>query len=557
MATREQQSLPARPSSFDWRALVASPWCLAVAVGLLALAISIVSLQRTVLGVGVESDFTGTYTVEAQRIHAGEPLKLNHHPPGYPFVLAAAHRIAGDWLQAGLWISGISALAFMSAGLATWRRLAGAPAAWGAMLAFACSTPFFTAASVAASDMLFAALVYVLLLLVTRALDAPGRTFFWAGCGAVAACVLMTRSNGLAAVVVLAAPFMAPRQAASRVRNLAVVAVAFLVPLFAWWIYASVTGSPTHPMQNYLNIAGAAYFDPTRPWIEQKVEHLAAMTSLADVLAYDPPRLIRQLLSNLALMPFRAARSLTWMPLALLAIPGLAILLLRRRSPALLVCLAILGGITAIVGIMGFQARFHLILVPLVGAQAGVAVASLWERFAIGRAARSVLVAALLVAAGAAAARSYSRVLPLVEAPVQREFAEAIPYLRAHTESDATLVVRGPSLAFQTGLSRVFLPDVASASELREALCRDTDPAHPVYLYIGEMERDYRSALIQDLAARPVPWLEPVARGSRTDWTLYRFHRERLDDGAGQSLCTSGAERIARAPSASRTTRRP
>ena len=68
------QSPPPSPSvsRIDWRRVAASPWTIGLAVPAACLLRShAYSLQRTFLGVEVESDFTGSFAREAQRILVG------------------------------------------------------------------------------------------------------------------------------------------------------------------------------------------------------------------------------------------------------------------------------------------------------------------------------------------------------------------------------------------------------------------------------------------------------------------------------------------------------
>jgi len=518
-----------------WHRLAASTWTLVGAGSIILLAILVVSLQRTVLGVGVESDFTGVFGREAQRILQAEPLLLPNHPPGYAIVVALGHLLTGDWLRAGLWISAISALVFMLTAVAIFRRLAGPTAAWGALLAFACSTPFLVHASLASSDMFFAALVYVLLALIVAVLASPGRIFLWAAAGAVAACVLLTRTNGLAAAAVLLLPLLVTDPMASRLRNLGAVNAGFVLPLLGWAAYATVSGSAMTPTDTYLNLAVAAYGDEAGTWGEQMFRFKATMHDLGDVLAHDPAQLARRFAENLALLPVRAARSLTWMPIALLAVPGLAIMLLKHRSLAFFACLFIVAGASAIPGILGFHARFHLTLVPFLGAMAGVAYAALLDRLAVRESMRAGLAVVVLAACTVVALKAQARVMPLVEVPAQREFAESIPVIRRETPRDATLVARNPNLTFETGRHAFYLPDVDSVADLRAALCRDVPRDRQAFLYLGGLERRFRPELAAALDMAAVDWLEPRASGSAMPWTLQRI---RLDRAA----CEPGAE---------------
>ena len=502
-------------------------------------AIACVSLQRTFLGVEVESDFTGSFAREAQRILTGQALELLTHPPGYPFVVALGRSLSGEWLDAGLWISGISAAVVLIASIATFRRLAGTAASWGALLACACSMPFLTYASTASSDMFFAALIYLLLALVVHALAAPRRLLLWTGCGAIAACVLLTRSNGMVAAAVLALPWLVPAHEANRARNFAALAVGFLLPLLAWFFYAASTDSPRWPAGNYRNIAVAAFVGRVRR-VARKSCRVAGRHSrnLADVLAYDPVRLVSRLATNLALLPAKAALTLTWIPFAVLAVPGLVLLLLRRRTPALLACLSLIAGMTLLTGILGYLARHYLMLVPLIGAMAGVAFAWALDRAALAQAPRVLVTLAAILVAGIVSARTHAKVLPQLETEVQVEFSQAASYVMRQTEPDAVIVARSCSISISTGRNGWYLEDVGAVSALYDDLCHGIGVTSPAYLFIGEMERSYRSDLVREISARPIPWLEPVARGTTSSWTLYRI---RLDQAQDMSCSSSSA----------------
>ena len=100
------------------------------------------SLQRTNFNMGVETDFTGRFAIDAMRILEGEALESRYHPPGFPFAAALARVLSGSWLAGGLWISGISALIVVTVGFVTARRLFGIAASWGVLIACACSTAF-------------------------------------------------------------------------------------------------------------------------------------------------------------------------------------------------------------------------------------------------------------------------------------------------------------------------------------------------------------------------------------------------------------------------------
>jgi len=521
-----------------WGRLAASPSTMAVAVAALAAAILCVSLQRTFLGTGVETDFSSLFAQETLRLFRGEPLEMLYHPPGFSFVLALG-RLIGDvsWLTTGLWITGLSVVVVVAASIATWRRLAGDAAAWGAIAALASSIPFRVSASVASSDMFFTALVCVLLLLIVTALQSPRRTAVWAACGAMAACVFLTRTNGLVAVIVLAMPLLVASADANRAKNVAAVAIAFLLPIAAWALFAWHTNSPFMPVKNHLNIAVAVFGEGNGKWGEQMQRLEPIMRNMADVLRYDPPRLIAVLARNLATLPYYIMRSLVWPPLALLAVPGLFMLLRKRCTPALLICLGFLAAMTALSGIMEFVARFFLVLIPAIGAMAGVAFKAGLDRLAIREKPRLATSGAAVLVMIAVSAWSHTQVLPRIESGPVTEFAEAAAQVRSLTERDARVYSRSASMVLESGRRVTFLATFESLDQFREAFCRDAGGPTPSYLYLGSLEREFRGALSRELTAQEQDWLEPVARGTTTDWTLYRI----LFDQSSAASCSSSS----------------
>ena len=106
-----------------WAAVASSPWTFALAVAALLAAVVGISLQRTFLGTGVESDFSSVFAQEALRFLRGDPLQLPYHPPGYALTLALGRVLhEGSWLATGLWITTLSLAVVLATSIAAWRR---------------------------------------------------------------------------------------------------------------------------------------------------------------------------------------------------------------------------------------------------------------------------------------------------------------------------------------------------------------------------------------------------------------------------------------------------
>ncbi len=502
-----------------------------LAMAVVAAVILAVSLQRHQIGFSTEMDFTTTYGPEAQRVLAGEPLLLEYHPPGYPFMAAFGKTLAGGWLAAGLWLSGLAAIVVLVVSFLMFRRLAGPAAAWGALIACACSSPFLTFASMTTSDMPFAALVCAALACAVSGMHRGGIAI-WMAAGFIAALAYLTRSNGIAMAALIVAPLIVRESWGTRVKHVAATALAFAVPVLTWALYAHATHSPFSPTDNYLNLAVAAYGDGENPFGEEAMDMEERFHSTLDVLAYDTMRMVRQLSLRLLKLPYLLASTLTWLPVGLLAIPGLYLILRKRPTAPWLYYFAVLLGLIALSGLAPYRTRFFIFVIPVLGALAAVAVTHLVNHYGLQPKARHAVDAAVLIAAAIVLGVAFPRVAARLETPAQIQFAEAIPQVQALTPSNALAYASSYTLSFETGREGELIPDVETVAQLHEELCDEVEPAERPFLYIGSKEREaeFRRELAKELAQAPVPWLEKVAGSATSQWTLYRII---LDDCPG------------------------
>ena len=504
--------------------IAASPWTAGLAIALILFVVVLTSLQRTNFNMGVETDFTGRFAIDAMRILEGEALESRYHPPGFPFAAALARALSGSWLAGGLWISGISALIVVTAGFVTARRLFGVAASWGVLIACACSTAFLVYASTVSSDMLFAAVATIMLAFVVAAIIDPSRAGLWFFGGMAASCVMLTRANGLAIAVAFLAPLFVSARWGNRLRWLGVMALGFAIPQLLWILYAITTDSPITASGNYLNLAYAAYGDESKSWNDEFPRLNAQFTGLVDVLTHDPMQLAARLSKRMILLPVHLIRELTWPPLTVLAAAGVVWVLFRKRTPASLAYFVIATSLALLAAIASPKPRLFLFLLPAIGALSLLAFNE-----ALGRLFRKDLPKA--VAYGVAtciialvAVRAHAPVISQVEPFSLLETAEAIPEVRRVTEPNAMIYARKSGLAFGAGRMPRQLPDVENLSALRRHLCAKLVPGQTAYLFIGYAERRYRARVATELsAAKQVSWLQLVARGAKTEWGLYRI----------------------------------
>ncbi len=497
---------------------------LTTAVMVFMLGVLSVSVKRTGLGMGIETDFVGSFAPEAARILAGEPLKVHYHPPGYAFALATVQSLVDDWLFAGLLISAGAALIAVFASTWTIGRLFGASASWGALAAMACSVLFLSFASEATSDMAFAALVASTLACLVAGMTGNARPWIWFAAGFLAGLTVLTRTNGIALIAVAAAPLLLPTRLTQRFLLSGIATVGLAVPLLAWGLYAHLSGSPYSPTGNYVNMAVAAYSGGEGSTGEELRAAEEQFHSMREVLMHDPIAMLNTLARRLLSLPKKLATQLTWPPIAVAAFAGFVLAMWRNRSRAVLAYFAILAMLTGLTGIKAFEPRLHLSLVPLAGGLAAYAVATVMDRATTRRLTKSVVWAGLCLAMLPVALFAHRQVLPRLETSFQHELAEAATSILDRVESGSVIYARKKHLGLATGREVRWLPNTTSLDALHDALCADLEFERPSYLYFGFAERKHRPQLAAEFRSRPTPaWLQRVAGGQAPPWTLYRI----------------------------------
>ena len=134
-------------------------------------------------------------------------------------------------------------------------------------------------------------------------------------------------------------------------------------------------GPPVHAVPGNHDIPYTIPARFTRPWAEFERTIGARFHSLFDVLAFDPGRAASRVATNLFVHRALDARELVSPALAVLALPGLALLGRRREGRAWIghafACALVLAFVF-------YGARFALYLLPLYLACAGAAFAWAW-----------------------------------------------------------------------------------------------------------------------------------------------------------------------------------
>lgn len=415
----------------------------------------------------VETDFYGAYAVQAKNLVDGRSYTYPHHPPGYPFLLAAASTLVGDLFVAGKIISAGAAAFFCWITYLLFKALFSPRVALGtAIVLLPAVFPF---SFLAATDILGAALKSLPLWTLLRRPVLTAR-----------ACVLAGLFAGMAYLVRYDALFLVPglgfallvinlnrESLRPRLAKAGLFVCSALLVVSPWLIVNWRTHGSPFASTGYLLVATHFYMPGQLQHFDAALKEPASVAAVArlkvatqfhsffDVVSYDPPGFLRKYLEGLYSNAWRLAIYGLQFPAYLIAPVGLALLLRhlpRRRQTYYCVCL--LGYLS--LGLVRFQPRYYLFLFPL----GFLSVAYLFvEALPTAGPMRNVKVPVgwplvLIVATflGMSAYRQTSHAI----ASEPRYLFELAEFLRNRSSPGEIIIGRKPHLAYLAGLVNTF-----------------------------------------------------------------------------------------------------
>jgi len=502
--------------------------CCAALLG--SMMVAYFSIGRKYFTFSTEVDYIARHLMDAQRLLNGEPLLLHFHPPFYSIILAPFQIIFQDWFTTGLVVSWISSTIVMVTSFIFFYHLGGRYAAWGSLLGLMSSSVFLTYSSFATSDVFFLALYSSCFLLTILAIQKKSITL-WGLAGVILGCALLTRSNALTLIILLAFPWFQSIDFKCRLKAFTCIFVMCLIVLGTWWVAATLTGSPFWAKFGPVNLA-TRYFptgggDPFT--FEARQQAISRFTSYKDVLLYDPKFMIvtfvKDFFQNLKLI-FLSERLLPF-PLGLFALPGIFIFFFKKKNIFTILFLIATISQFILLCFHEYEARYYIFLIPVLGAVIGFCLHNILESISIGWNKKAALIFFLpFLLSGMKEIRySFAETYSILHAQ-DKEFGEIIPMAKKLVDPKGVIVSRGQLIPFYIGVPNVDLPDIRNLEDFRVWI-ENTPSRGPVYIYFGSDEKIWRPKLNELLLAKRAPdWIEPIAQSrSPNMWVLYRFKR--------------------------------
>jgi hypothetical protein len=488
--------------------------------------IAFLGVNRNFFTYGVETDYLARFIINAQKLLNGEPIKLIYHPPFYQITLALIQPIINNWFVTGLIISLISAVLVLITNYVFYYQLFGPHAARGSLIVLVSSGSFISYSAQASSEMFFLALYCCCFFFSLQAIISNSNKY-WVITGLIMGFALLTRSNSLTLIILIASPWFQSSRLPSRFKNFLWLIIGCSIPLLAWAVFTSLTGSQGKPSEAHLNLA-LRYFAPdalrakgagdAMPVLREKFQNTY------HVIAYNPIHIVKTYIKDLAILNWRTLshNKLIVFPLNLFVLPGIILLFFHTRK--FFVFLFIVATLLqiAIVNFSPYNIRKYLFLIPVFGAGVGLCFKKIFEEKTY-QWRKYIILVLLLFLTGVGIVKSAPEIHEILHSQ-DKEFEEAIPELKKWLSHMSVVVVRKPHIPYYVNCQWIMIPPVESTDQLKEALQAEFR-GYPIYFYYGSVEQWSRPGLIDlKFPVKSPEWLEPIAK-SRTpgSWVLYRF----------------------------------
>lgn len=496
--------------------------------------LAVLGIFRQTSSYYAEDDLIFRHMPEAKRFLEGHPLELRYHPPAYAVSLAGLYVVVKDWLKAGILLSLITSGFFLYFAYNAVKQIFGLQEALGALAALLVSWIFISFSLFASNDMYFSCFYMGALYFISTAIGQQ-KSMLWLAGGICTGFAILSRMNGILALMFLLFIWVLPEKSQSWKKALAILMAGVMIPVTLWIVGSRVTDSPFFPASNYENLA-ITYFPVNGDRVSQDAV-LAAQenfSGIKEVLLKDPPKIVLQYIRDVSknTMYLFTKPEILPFPYIVLALPGFLLLFLENPNRFKYILLLNLAAMNLLLGMHVWQDRYYIFMLPFMGA--GIVCLFKDSTFLKGRRMKPVLIVAVL-------AVSLVFFLITVRQGYKNDFqtslthdakAAAKTFPGGEAAGDRLIIAHSAHLGYYSGSDFLFYPRVQTLSDLRNELkaINSSYLSRSLYLFYGRVERYLRPQL-QELL-RPdmnIRWLKQVSGGPESGgWVLYKVLKNEL-----------------------------
>ncbi|HTY79116.1 MAG TPA: glycosyltransferase family 39 protein [Candidatus Bathyarchaeia archaeon] len=491
----------------------------AIALAICAVYVLALAYPARLHQVEVFSDFYARYAPDADLVAQGKFPSSVYNPPGYSAVLVLLSKLTGDHFTSGKWLSLGSAGLTGLLSFHLFRRLFGAAPALLAVPIILLSGTFNRYTISAMTDVPFLCVSLLSLLVITD--ERPARWHWTVLAGVLCGIAYLLRYNGLFLLVPgLTAVICREGSRSTRAWWSGLFLLSFAATAAPWWWANAIHhGSPFYS-RNFVDVAGGLGINPTgRPF-----------TSLGDVILSDPALFAWRWLRRAVLTFVQSlGASLALLPVGPLALVGLVLSLLRRRTRPVLLVLCAWVSFLLVMSLTHWEARYFFFLLVC---NSGFASCALFEiagwagprlhRPAITSAVIAIVALWILVPSAVVTWRE-------VRITITRQPFEILPAARALAgvaPPGSTVMSSRAQIAYLSGLQWREMPTADSIDAFEAVLRKDP----PDFLVFDRWARRYVRPLGEVVASHGgVSWLQPIYQDPQNQVVIYAVRLRRSD----------------------------
>lgn len=413
-------------------------------------------------GYGVETDFYGSYAIEAKRIFKGKHYEDPFHGPGYPFVLGLLNFGFGDMFLTGKILSIISSLLFGFFSFKIFKNLFNSKFAFFVLLlSFIIILPYPVTVSV---DMFFAFLISLSIYFLFKKLQFSYLSLFWSGL--VAGYAFITRYDAIFLLASIAFSIFLINPDGirwwQRIKGMLIFSLSFLLSASPWLIanYRQ-HGNPLYNI-TYLNIAVNFYGIRGAGITEALKAAAERFDSVFAVISYDPIRFASNFIRN----AYRHFNSILFdilrIPLCLLIIPGVLFFLKKTNAKQLTYFTFPLFGFL-VLSLAIFHERYYLPFVPCF-VFFPVYFIFYYSR-SLKRSSLLFVIVAFVIVLLFLLRFSFIKTKKFITSE-PKELLQIAQLIRENSSENDIIIARKPHLGYLSHRKTVYFPEVSSVEEL-------------------------------------------------------------------------------------------
>ncbi|HSP87909.1 MAG TPA: glycosyltransferase family 39 protein [Ignavibacteriaceae bacterium] len=402
---------------------------------------------------GVETDFYGTYAVQAHNILTGKPYTYLHNPPGYPILVAIFSFLTPDLFTAGKIISALSIALIGFINYLIFKILSNEKIAFlSTIFLLITLIPYSFIASTDLPGGAFA-LIPVLILLSSNKFSIKAFLVIGISCGI--SYLIRAESIFIIAGIIISVLFVLKNEnKKEKIFKTGLIIFGFVLITSPWFIYNWKTNGSPFATTAYLQVGLYFYNEKgleKEPELKKIIDEEKTSPS---ILLINPAKLVWKYLKNIpSRFEYLFIETFSF-PLYLFLGGGIIFFLINLDSKRLSYIIIWLSGFI-LLGLISFKLRHYFPLIPLLSFLIFYSILNEKTSNIVSKKSWIILGLSILLILFSIK-DAYNKTNDFLKSEPKYLF-EISEFLKSHSSKGEIIVSRKPHLAYLSGLKHVFL----------------------------------------------------------------------------------------------------